>query len=59
MSVIKSYSKKELAGLYNVSTKTLNKWLQPINVKIGKYSGRSFCLKQVKIIFEHLGEPEQ
>jgi hypothetical protein len=53
-----SYKKKELSILYNVSVKTLDAWLKPIKDKLGPYLGRSFSYKQVKIIFEHLGEPD-
>jgi hypothetical protein len=54
---IKPYSMQELAGLYHVCRKTLYKWLEPHNPVIGKRIGRFFTARQVKIIFEKLGEP--
>ncbi len=50
-------NKKALAGKYKVSTKTLEKWLKPIEKKVGEYSGRMFTPVQIKVIYEHLGEP--
>ncbi|PKP22702.1 MAG: hypothetical protein CVU05_02685 [Bacteroidetes bacterium HGW-Bacteroidetes-21] len=58
MSKLKSYNKKELADLYKVSVKTLSSWLKPIKPEIGEYIGRSFSIKQIQIIFNHLGEPD-
>jgi transposase len=49
--------KKELAEKYNISVKTLNKWLKPFEKKIGKVNGYFFNPKQIKIIYECLGEP--
>jgi hypothetical protein len=54
---IKPLSKMQLANAYNVSLETLNSWLKPFKDKIGDYRGRMFTPKQVKIIFEELGEP--
>ena len=50
-------NKKELAGKYNVSTRTLEKWLKPIEKKVGEYRGKVFTPVQIKVIYEHLGEP--
>ena len=58
MAKIKAYNKKELAVLYNVSVKTLNHWIKPIENKLGPYLGRSFSVKQVEILFDHLGRPD-
>lgn len=58
MVIVKSYNKKELAKLYNISVRTLTNWLKPIEPKIGKYIGRTFSIKQIRIIFDHLGHPE-
>lgn len=54
---VKAYSKKELSGLYGVSTWVLRQWLKPFNKKIGEYCGKSYTPAQVKIIFEALGDP--
>lgn len=55
---IKSYSKKELAALYKVSTKVFNKWLEPFKNELGDYKSRAFTPKQVKIIVENLDAPD-
>lgn len=55
----KSYSKKELCSLYEVSMKTLQSWLAPLQGKLGDYRGRAYSPLQVKMIFEFLGEPEK
>lgn len=54
---IQAKSKMELAHAYNVSLTTLNRWLAPFKEQIGEYRGKSFTPKQVKIIFELVGEP--
>jgi transposase len=54
---IKPKNKKELAALYGVSVKTFNKWIEPFKDKIGKMQGRMYTPKQVRVIFDCLGEP--
>jgi DeoR/GlpR family transcriptional regulator of sugar metabolism len=55
---VQSYSKKELCQLYKVSTVTFRKWIQHLAIE-GKInvSKRIFTPKEVKIIFEEIGEP--
>lgn len=55
---IKTYSVKEVAGLYGISSKTLKKWLTPFEKEIGERIGYFYTPKQVRIIFEKLGLPE-
>lgn len=55
---VKTYSVKEVAELYSVSKKTLNKWLSPFEDEIGERRGYFYNPKQVSIIFEKLGLPE-
>ena len=54
---IKTYSVKEVAVLYGVSSKTLKKWLRPFEKQIGKRIGYFYNPKQVAIIFDSLGVP--
>lgn len=54
----KSVSKTELAFAYNITTRTLGLWLNPIKDKLGKYVGKTYNPKQVQTIVEFLGEPE-
>ena len=56
---IKAYSKKELAGLYDISTKSLQTWLNSIEKDLGPRIGRFYTPKQVKIIFEEFGSPHK
>lgn len=56
---IKAYSVKEVAGLYGISTKTLRKWLTPFKNDIGQRQGHFYYPKQVRIIFEKLGLPDE
>ena len=54
---IKAQSKKELCAAYQVGLRTLNRWLNRHKEEIGVYEGRAFTPKQVKIIYELIGEP--
>lgn len=54
---IKPYSMKELSVLYGVSSVTVRNWMKPIRKKIGQRVGIYYTIKQVEIIFEHLGVP--
>ena len=55
---VKTYSVKEMAGLYEISKKTLNKWLTPFETEIGERRGHFYNPKQVGVIFEKLGHPD-
>ncbi len=55
---IKVYSIGELAALYEISVRTMNRWLKPHLEKIGKREGRFYSVKQVSIIFDQLGLPK-
>lgn len=43
---------------YKVHVRTFCKMIQPILDKIGPVTGRQFTPKQVQIIYDHLGEPD-
>lgn len=51
------YTPKELALLYGVSIKTLRTWLSPHRQQVGDRKSKYYTAKQVRIIFEQLGEP--
>ena len=55
--VAKPSTLKELAAMYNVSTKTIRTWLLPPQTSIGKKTGRYYTSLQVRIIFDKLGTP--
>lgn len=56
MAVIRTYTKKELCSLYNISYYTLRKWTAAIK-GLGEYAGGCYTIIQVKKIFNHIGEP--
>jgi hypothetical protein len=55
---VKTYSKKELRQLYNVSPDKFNKWLQEIETQLPHYKRIDKVLspEQVRIIFQEYGE---
>jgi len=55
--VAKPSTLKELAAMYNVSTKTIRTWLLPHQISIGQKTGRYYTSLQVRIIFDKLGTP--
>lgn len=56
--IYKASSKLVLADAYNVSLHTFAKWIKPIASILGDYIGRTYTPKQVAMIVELLGEPE-
>ena len=54
---VKPATTKELAALYAISPKTFRNWLQPHQKKIGERRGRYYTARQIRIIFELIGEP--
>jgi hypothetical protein len=54
---ILAQSKNQLADAYNVSLKTFVSWIEPLKNKIGEYRGKTYTPKQVKVIYDFLGNP--
>jgi len=50
-------SLSELANAYEVSNKTMRKWLKPYQQAIGERLGQLYTPKQVLQIYECLGYP--
>ena len=44
----------DLAARWNVSTRTVRRWIRPLMDQLGPIHGRLFTPHQVKIIIEHL-----
>ena len=44
----------ELAQRWNVSDRTVRRWIKPFKDELGEIKGKLFTPKQVKIILEHL-----
>lgn len=55
---LRPYSKKELTVMYNISKKTMTRWLKPHLSKIGKREGRYYNVRQIQIIFDLFGLPD-
>jgi hypothetical protein len=54
---VKPYTMKELCIIYQISDKTMRKWLVPFADKIGKRQGHIYNVTQVVVIFSNLGVP--
>jgi hypothetical protein len=55
--IIKPYTHQELAMLYCVSWRTLQRWLKPHLPAIGEKNGHYYTTRQVKTIFSRIGWP--
>ena len=56
-NLIRTYSKKEIAELYGISTKTLRRWCERAGISLGKEKLIHPC--KVKLMFEHFGPPSE
>lgn len=54
---VKPYTMRELCEIYQISDKTMRKWLAPFAVQIGKRQGHIYNVAQVNTIFTNLGVP--
>ena len=54
---LKRYAPFELAALYEVDRRTMNKWLKPFKEEIGPRQGLFYTIAQVRIIFNKLSIP--
>ena len=57
--VLRPYTHKELAQLYNVSWLTFQRWLKKVEDKIGKKTGHFYHIQQVLMIFKIYGIPKR
>jgi hypothetical protein len=57
--VLRPYTHKELAQLYNVSWLTFQRWMKKAEEQIGKKSGHFYHINQVLIIFKMFGIPKR
>ena len=44
----------QLAARWNVSVRTVQRWIKPFEHELGHINGKLFTPRQVKIILEHL-----
>ena len=54
---LRPYTVLDLAKMYEVSDKTMKKWIKPFESKVGEKNGYFYSIAQVKMIFEKLGAP--
>ena len=54
---LKAYSPSELAEIYDVDRRTMNRWLKPFKEEIGLRLGRYYTITQVRMIFLKLSVP--
>lgn len=57
--VLRAYTHKELAQMYNVCWLTFQRWVKPEEAKIGKKVGHFYRIKQVLEIFRIYGIPKK
>ena len=57
MKAIPTYNKSKLAELYGINPKSLNAWFEDddFQKEFGKYRGKVFSPRQVKVIVKHFG----
>ena len=55
--LIKPYTTKELAALYEVTPRIFRTWINPHKEAIGEKKSTFYTIKQVEIIFDRLGVP--
>jgi hypothetical protein len=55
---LRPYTHKELRTLYGVSWFTFTKWIKPFESELGVVQGRCFNVKQVKLLIDKLGIPQ-
>lgn len=54
---IKPYSQKELAAIYDISSRSFSTWLKPFAGEIGQKYGKYYNVHQVNTIVGRLGVP--
>lgn len=54
---LRPYTMKELCQIYQISDKTMRKWLKPFAEEVGKRQGHIYNITQIGVIFSKLGLP--
>jgi hypothetical protein len=55
---IRPYTTKELINFYGVSPYIFRGWLVPIQEQLGPRIGRTYTVRQVKVIVNEVGPPK-
>lgn len=56
---IRFYSRKELCALYKISSSIFSSSIAHLRDEIGKKGTKMFNPRQVRLIFEELGDPDE
>lgn len=54
---LRPYTVLDLAKMYEVSDKTMKKWIKPFENEVGQKNGYFYTIAQVQTIFQKLGAP--
>jgi uncharacterized protein YjcR len=54
---LRPYTVLDLAKMYEVSDKTMKKWIKPFEDEVGEKNGYFYSIAQVQTIFQKLGAP--
>ena len=54
---LRPYTVLDLAKMYEVSDKTMKKWIKPFESEVGEKNGYFYSIAQVQVIFQKLGAP--
>jgi len=55
---VKAYTIDELCKIYGITRKQFYSWRELFREKVGELKAHKYTPAQVKIIFEHVGYPE-
>lgn len=54
---LRPYTVLDLSRMYEVSAKTMKKWIRPFEAEVGTKNGYFYSIAQVQVIFQKLGTP--
>ncbi|RYY91029.1 MAG: hypothetical protein EOO15_00370 [Chitinophagaceae bacterium] len=57
--IIRPYRLKDLAAIYDVSTKTMKKWIDSLKVEVKREKCQYYSIGQVGSIADQLGLPQK
>ena len=57
--MVKPYRIKDLAAIYDVSTKTMRKWIDNLPTKVSREKSQFYTIQAVRTIVENLGLPQK
>ncbi|TCZ74056.1 hypothetical protein [Flaviaesturariibacter aridisoli] len=57
--IIRPYRLKDLAAIYDVSTKTMKKWIDGLKVEVKREKCQYYSIGQVESVAQQLGFPQK